>query len=132
MSAVMVFIWSIVISFIITIIYKFLGDQKEMKRIKSDLKVYREKINECKKRQDTEEMNRYMNEMLKLSQKQLRINMKPMFISSILFLIFLTWMSGAYADVQANLLGFTLNWFWIYFITVIPCTIIFRKIMKVY
>jgi uncharacterized membrane protein (DUF106 family) len=133
MSVLMVFVLSVILAFVLTLIYKFLGNQDEARKLKSDMKFYKEKMNEAKKGNNKDEMNKYVSEMLKASQRQMKMNMKPMFASMVLFFLVLGWMGNIYAEVQFTLpvLGWVLNWFWIYFIVTIPFTVIFRKLMGV-
>jgi uncharacterized membrane protein (DUF106 family) len=99
-----IFIWALLISFLLSVIYRIFTKPKEIRKLKEDMKFYREKSNEARKSKDMKKMEEYSSEMLKLSQKQMKHNMKPMFISMGLILIILGFVSTTYngVTVQTN------------------------------
>ena len=60
-----------IIVFVITIFYKYLINQEEMKKIKADVKEYQKKIKEVQK-EDPEKTKPMMAEMMKLTNKQMK------------------------------------------------------------
>ena len=89
-----------VIVFITTLAYRFLMNQNELRELKQKM---REKQEEAKKLQGSnpEESKKVMAETLMLSNKQLRMTMKPMMLALILFFIFLPFVGEAYGDKVA-------------------------------
>jgi uncharacterized membrane protein (DUF106 family) len=89
-----------VIVFITTLAYRFLMNQNELRELKQKM---REKQEEAKKLQGSnpEESKKVMAETLMLSNKQLRMTMKPMMLALILFFIFLPFIGEAYGDKVA-------------------------------
>jgi len=94
-----ILIWAVVLSFVITVIYRIFTKPEEMRKLKEELKFYREKANEAQKRKDTKKSQEYLSEMMKVSQKQFRKNMKPMMISMIVVILLLGFIHQAYSGV---------------------------------
>jgi uncharacterized membrane protein (DUF106 family) len=88
------------IVFVTTLAYRFLMNQNEIRELKQKMK---EKQEEAKKLQSSspEESKKVMAETLMLSNKQLRMTMKPMMLTLILFFIFLPFIGEAYGDKVA-------------------------------
>lgn len=132
-----IMIVSILLGGISVMISKFLTDQKLIKKLKKEMEFYQKKSKEAQKEGDIKKANEYMNEILKLSSEHLRENMKPMMISLIIFFLAFSWLGSNYSDVivmspfNLPFFGKKLNWFWWYFITIIPVSMFFRKILDV-
>jgi len=94
-----IFIWAMFLSLLITAVYRFLTNPEEMRKIKEEMKFYREKANEAQKRKDTKKAQEYLNEMMKASQKQFRKNMKPMMVSMIVVIFLLGFIHQNYSGV---------------------------------
>lgn len=94
-----IFLWALLISFIISVIYRVFTKPDEIRQLKKDMKFYRDKSKEAQKSKDTKKMGEYSNEMLKLSQKQMKHNMKPMFITMGIVLLLLGFVNTAYSGV---------------------------------
>ncbi len=128
---------SALIIFIITLVYRFLINQNEMRELKEKQKEKQEKIKELQKT-NPEEAKRVMTEMLKLSNKQLRMSMKPMFVSLIIFVVIvLPTLPGLFPGTVVYL-PFSLPYFendfgWLmwYIIVSVPLNSIFRRILGV-
>jgi uncharacterized membrane protein (DUF106 family) len=94
-----IFLWSLLLSFLISLIYRVFTKPAEIRELKKDMKFYREKSREAQKQKDLKKANEYMNEMMKLSQKQMRHTMKPMFITLGLVFIILGFVNQSYGGV---------------------------------
>lgn len=142
----MVFIWSVLLSLVLSLIYRFLTNPSEIRRIKRDMQFYRKKMNEAQKAGNKEEMDRYLKQSMKLNQEHLKHNMKPMIFSMALFLVVLGWLNNAYTDLVVPLpinlpvlgwefpflhLTMEYNWFWWYLVITVPFTFVFRKLFGV-
>lgn len=142
-------LYSVVLSLAISVIYRVLTDPNEMRRIKDEAKFYNRKVKKAQKAGNKEEIDRYTAEMLKASQKQMRLTMKPMLVSMVIFLVVLGWFHTAFGTVDITLpfsiplptwdmtgipfvyMASNLNWFWWYVIITLPCTMVFRKMLGV-
>jgi uncharacterized membrane protein (DUF106 family) len=98
-----IFLWALFISLIISLIYRVFTKPQEMRKIKEDMKFYREKANQAQKSKDMKKASEYTNEMLKLSQKQMKFTMKPMFITMGIILILLGFINSAYSGVAVEM-----------------------------
>lgn len=94
-----VFMYTMILSFILALLYRFLTNPDEMKRIKENTKEIKEKLNRAQKSKDTAQVSALTSEMLKNSQQQFTKSMKPMFASMILFMVFLGWIGAQYGNV---------------------------------
>lgn len=94
-----IFIWAVFLSLLITVIYRVFTKPEEIRKLKEEMKFYRERANEAQKKKDTKKAQEYLNEMMKASQKQFRMNMKPMFISMIIVLFLLGFINQNYSGV---------------------------------
>jgi uncharacterized membrane protein (DUF106 family) len=103
-------------------------------------------MNKAKASGDKAEMEKFMSEMLKAQQKQMKQTMKPMIASVVLFFIFIGFLRETYSDVILNLpftlplasysfpfiiLRDSIGWFWWYILITIPATMLFRKLLGV-
>lgn len=89
-----------VIVFVTTLIYRFLINQNELRELKQKMKEKQGKVKELQSA-NPEDAKREMAEILNLSNKQMRMTMKPMMVSLILFFIFLPFIGEAYGDKVA-------------------------------
>ncbi len=98
----MITLISVGLSAMISVTYRLLTKPSEIRKIKDDMKFYKEKMNEAKKAGDTAKMNEYANEMLKCSQKQFRSSMKPMMATMLIFFMLLGWLHNNFGGVSAD------------------------------
>jgi len=100
------FIWSIVISIIYALLYRFLSKPKEMREIKEKMKENKEKLKRAQKEGRKEETSQLYSESMSLTKKQFEMTKKPMFASFALFFIvvlgFLSPVFGPYAEVEVQ------------------------------
>ncbi|RLJ06510.1 MAG: hypothetical protein DRP18_00640 [Candidatus Aenigmatarchaeota archaeon] len=132
-----VMVISIFLALFSVLLSKFLANQEVLKKAKEEIELYRKKSTEAQKEGDMKKANKYMSEMMKASQKQMRENMKPMMFSFIMFILAFSWLGANYSDLLVSLpftvpfLGKEINWFWWYLIIIIPMSMFFRKILDV-
>jgi uncharacterized membrane protein (DUF106 family) len=96
---------SLGLSAAITAIYRVLIKPEKMRKMKDDMKFYKEKMNESKKAGDMAKMNEYATEMLKASQGQFRLTMKPMLATMLMFFLLLGWLNANFGGVSADFSG---------------------------
>lgn len=94
-----IFIWAMVLSFIITVVYRIFTKPEEIRKIKEEMKFYKEKANEAQKRKDVKKSQEYLSEMMKASQKQFKSNMKPMMVSMIVVIFLLGFIHQNYSGI---------------------------------
>ena len=91
-----------VIFFLSSLIYKLLINKEQIREVKAKQKEHQERVKELQKT-NPEQANQAMNDMLKLSQKQMKITMKPMMVSLLIFILVLPILAGAYGDINVQL-----------------------------
>jgi len=140
------FLISLAISFIYGLSYRLLTNPKEIRAIKAESKEFKEKISAARKAGNNDEANKLMAESMKVQQKLMRSNMKPMIASFGIFIIGVWYILGPlYGGVVELTLPFTLplfsyafpfivlresiGWFWFYILITVPFIFIFRKLL---
>ena len=128
---------SVFMAFATVMVSKFASNQRAIKNLKLEMKSLNEKVKKAQKAGDTKEMNRFSSELMKLSGKQMHMNMKPMMISLMLFMA-VFWFFGAYyaeltvpSPINIPFIGNQLGWFHWYLIIVLPGSFLFRKLLAV-
>jgi uncharacterized membrane protein (DUF106 family) len=122
--------------FISSLIYKFMIKRDEIRELKSRMKEKQDRVKELQKT-NPKEANQVMNEMLKLSQKQMKMTLKPMMVSLLIFLLVLPILPNLFPGTVANLpftlpfIGSEFGWLAWYFVLSIPLNSLFRRILGV-
>ncbi len=118
-------------------IQRVLQRPTEMRALKQKQADIKRQLDEAKRSSDKRAIDQAMTELLKVSQQQLKLSMKPMLLTTLIFFTAFVWLSRAYADLQIAIpftlpfIGSQFGWFWWYLIIVIPATQIFRKVFGV-
>ncbi|MBS3135204.1 DUF106 domain-containing protein [Candidatus Woesearchaeota archaeon] len=122
----------LVVSFILTLLislsYKFLTDQKELKQ-------HKEEINQLQKdmkllKDNPQKMMDKQKELMSKNFKMMKHNIKPMLFTFIPLIIIFGWLRTVYTPLGKIILG--LSWFWVYLISAIVFSMIIRKLLKIY
>lgn len=87
---------SVVLAVILTLLYKFLTDNEERKRLKEKAKEYKEKADEARKNDNDEKMQKYMEQSMKVNKDMFKMNLKPMAVSFAIVLLIFPWMSNVF------------------------------------
>jgi len=129
---------SIVLSIIVTLIYKYATDQAVMKELKGQLKKYQQQMKESK--DDMQKLNEIQKKSMAVNMKYMKQSFKPMIITMIPFIIIFWWLRSIYTDVVVIPLSFHvplsalatgLGWIGTYIIFSMIFTTLFRKALKV-
>lgn len=145
-----ILLFTLAITLVSTLIARRLVNRDELRAVKDEIKMYRQKSAEARKAGDAQKANAYMKDIMRASQKQFRLNIKPSIISLILFVVALGFLREAYSGIlfplpvalpllgQTTVFGGipfvtvavrdTIGWFWWYLLIAIPSTFIFRKL----
>jgi uncharacterized membrane protein (DUF106 family) len=125
---------SAAIVFIISVFYRLLINQNEIRELKSSLKEKQAKMKELQKT-NPEEANKMLSEILKLNNKQLRMTMKPMLLTLVVVGIALPYFGQVFPGEVVKL-PFTLPYFgndfgWLawYIIVSVPLGQLIRKLI---
>ncbi len=92
-----VFILDVVFAFLLAIIYKYLMNQKEAKKLKANIKELKKKVNEAKKSNDINKMNQFMRKSVEMNNKLLRMSLKPMLASMVLVFLVFPWVNYTFS-----------------------------------
>ncbi|MGV8168557.1 MAG: EMC3/TMCO1 family protein [Candidatus Nanoarchaeia archaeon] len=97
-----IFIISLVATFLTTIIYKYTTDQKQLKQIKKDLKDLKEKMK--KHKTDQKKMLSIQKEMLDKNMIMMKQSFKSMLYTFIPLILIFAWMATtvAYSPIMPN------------------------------
>ena len=83
---------SFFISLIITVVYKFATDQKEMKRLKEQQKEFQKRMKEM--RSNPEEMMKVQKEAMKSNMDYMKHSLKSTLITMLPIILIFSWMAG--------------------------------------
>jgi len=133
-----IIIFSLVLTFLLTFIYKVLIDQQKYKQLKERQKELQEK---AKSEKDLGKLREIQQELLKISMENMKLTLKPMFITFVPLLFVFMGLKWLYIDAakigniiswQANLpiIGNGAGWFLCYLVFSFVFSILFRKIFK--
>ncbi len=86
---------SLIISLIIVLAYKWMTDQKEMKRLKDDLSAHQKKMKELKS--DPEKLMKAQKEAMSVNMQYMTKSMKPTLITFIPIILIFGWMNAHFA-----------------------------------
>jgi uncharacterized membrane protein (DUF106 family) len=115
-------VFSIIVTFISTLVQKKFTDQEHLKSLKKRQKEIQAEIKKTKEPSIMQELNA---EMLQLTGMMFKSSMKPMFVTIIPFLLLFAWLRGIYVPIMGN------GWIWYYLGFSVVASIILRKILKV-
>ena len=123
------FVISLVLTFFVTLVYKFMTDQEALKSIKQEMKDIRKEMKEVKDNPDR--MMELNKQSMEKSMVQMKNSFKPMIITFIPLIIIFGWLRETYAELPIEFLWFS-SWLWIYIIFSIIFSIFIRKLLKVH
>jgi uncharacterized membrane protein (DUF106 family) len=123
-------LFSLTLSVAMTLAYKYITNQKMMKELKDEMKIYQNEMKEYK--DNPEKMLNLQKKVMEKNMKYMMESFKPTLITMIPVLIIFMWLRGYYMDLGDPKVLFGLSWFWAYFIFTIIFGIALRKLMKVY
>jgi uncharacterized membrane protein (DUF106 family) len=127
---------SVAVTFVITLLYRFLSNPKKMKELKDRAKELSTKTKELQKT-NPDEAKKMTNEMLEITNKQMMASMKPMLATLLIAALFLPWMAAQFTGPIVRLpadvpyFGADLGWLMWYIIVSIPASQILRKLLGV-
>jgi len=122
---------SFLITLIITLVYKFMTNQKELKEIQDKTKEIREQMKLHKDNQP--KMSELQKQSLEISMGSFKHQFKPMIITLLPILIIFGWLRETYVGYNSlNFLGFIDTWIWTYIVSAFIFSLILRKLLKVY
>ena len=122
---------SFLITLIITLVYKFMTNQKELKDIQDKTKEIREQMKIHK--DNPQKISELQKKSLEISMGSFKHQFKPMIVTLLPILIIFGWLRDTYVNYNSlNFLGFINSWIWTYIVSAFIFSIILRKLLKVY
>lgn len=130
-----IFIIALLVSLFVTVINKYMGDQKKIKALKIEMKELRTKQKEIMKTKDPNKMKAIQQEIMKKSMENMKHTMNPkiMLITMAPLFIVLGVIRKSYSPLGDILnLGFTqFGWLGTYILFSIAWSMIMKKVLDV-
>ena len=129
-------ILSLIITFGVTLIYKFRIDSVAMKEVKTKVKAMQKEARELQKT-NPEAASGKMDEMMKLTNKQMKLSMKPMLPTMVFIFLFLPWIATLFEGpvvlmpFELPFFGNDFGWLAWYMVISLPASQLLRKILGV-
>ncbi len=125
---------SFMLTFLITIIYKYMSNQTEIKALKKRMKDLQ---NEMKGLKDQpKRLVDMQKEVMNANLRYMSHSFKPMIITFIPIIFIFGWLRNCYTNLGNPVvikLGFiNLSWLWSYIVISIVISILLRKVLKVH
>ena len=117
-----VIIVSAVITFVMTLVYKYTTNQERLGEIKKMQKQYQEQAKALKSQ--PEKLMEMQKKILGLSTEMMKHSLKPMIITMLPMFVLIVWLKNIYSPVLSS-------WIWYYIIFGIASNSLFRKMLKV-
>lgn len=121
---------SFLLTLIVTLSYKYLTNQTEMKELKGTLKKLQEEYKAFSGQE--QKKNEIRQQMLEKNMKYMIAGFKPMLFTLIPLLLIFSWLNGYYTSIGNPKVFIGLSWIWTYIIFSIVFSLVLRKILKVY
>ena len=119
---------SLILTLIISLSYKFLTDQKELKEHKEEMSKLQKELKELK--DNPKKMMEKQSELMKKNLGMMKHQIKPMLFTFIQLIIIFGWLRITYEPLGKLIFG--MSWFWIYLISAVIFSMIIRKVLKIY
>ncbi len=123
-------LFSLALSVAMTLAYKYITNQKMMKELKDEMKIYQKEMKELK--DSPEKMLNLQKKVMEKNMKYIMESFKPTLVTMIPALIIFAWLRTHYIELGDPKVLFGLSWFWVYFIFTVVFGLVLRKVLKVY
>jgi len=112
---------SFAVTFISTLITKWLTNQEHLKSLKERQKELQKELKNCK---DECKMKEIQSEMLQITGTMMKSSFKPVFVTMIPFLILFYWLRMFFNPLMGS------SWIWYYIGFSLVSNILYRKLFK--
>jgi len=127
---------SMMLTAIVLLINRFSVNKKLMEEIKHKMEEIRESLTQAQKSGNTEEINKFLGEMMKTNSQYMRQMMKAMIISIVVLALFLPWLNYKYGGIvivklpfALPVVGSSLSWVWWYILVSFAMGWVFKKLL---
>ncbi|QQG39247.1 MAG: DUF106 domain-containing protein [Candidatus Woesearchaeota archaeon] len=121
---------SVILTFLVTLAYKYLTNQTLMKDLKDKLKDYQKQMKESK--HDQPKMMEIQKQAMELNMKYMLQSFKPTIYTLLPLILIFNWLRLVYQGIDLNFLWFIHNWIWVYILISIAASMLLRKLLKVH
>ncbi len=124
---------SFLIALAISLVYKYMSNQSEMKRLKGELKELQKSIKENKGK--PEKLTEIQKQLAEKNITYMKHSFKPMLFTFVPAILILVWLKNLYNGIDIILtlpFGLGLNWIWTYVIFSFVFSLILRKFLHIY
>jgi len=131
----------LIVSTVLTLIVLFLNrlamNKNLVKEIKTKMEEIKENLTRAQKEGNTEEINKFLSEMMKTNSQYIRQNFKTMIISLVVISLFLPWLGYKYGGAAVAalpfslpIIGSSLGWVYWYILVSIAVGWVVRKLIE--
>ena len=129
---------SMFMSLLTSLIYRFYGNYKEMRRIKAEINDLKDKLNKARKEKDDKKLMKYMKRQNELAMEQFQYMFKPMTMTMLVVGFVFYFLRHIFLKIDVSFalpfyipwIGNEVGWLGFYIIMSLPMTVFFRKLMK--
>jgi len=121
---------SFILTALVTLVYKFVTDQKLMKEIKDEMDSLRKEMKQFK--DDPERMMTIQKQVMEKNMKYMLQTLKPTLVTLIPILFIFGWLREYYLGLGDPAVLWGLGWIWVYIIFSIVFSLGLRKLLKIY
>ena len=133
-----VIIISLILTSLVTLVYKLFTNQEMLKTMKQQLKDYQKQMSELKSQ--PEKMMEIQKKSMELNMQYMKHTMKPTLFTFLPIIIIFSWLRDSFLNkgdiitwsFNIPLFGTGLGWLGTYIISSIIISILLRKIFKIY
>jgi uncharacterized membrane protein (DUF106 family) len=127
---------SVMLTTIVLLINRFSVNKKLMEEIKHKMEEIRESLTQAQKAGNTEQVNKFLSEMMTTNSQYMRQMLKAMVASIFVLSLFLPWLNYKYSGTvivklpfTLPVLGSSLNWIWWYIIVSFAMGWVIKKLL---
>lgn len=121
---------SFILTAVMTIIYKFMTDQKLMKELKEEMAALRKDMKTLK--DNPAKMMEVQKKAMEKNMKYMMHSMKPTIITFLPIIIIFSWLRSYYEVLGNPKIFLGLSWIWAYIIFSFAISIALRKLLKIH
>lgn len=135
-----ILIMSMILTGIITLIYKYTTNQILLKDLKGQVKDYQKQIKTLRVNGETDRIMEVNKKAMKLNMQYMKHSMKPMLYTFIPIILIFGWLKSVYPSgtvvlpfyITIPVFGAGFGWLGTYIVSSIIFSMVLRKVMKVY
>ena len=133
MLALEVAAFAVCMNCLISLSYKLLSDQQRIRELKKRAKYLSKKLDEARRRNEIEEMNKIFKEAMENNKELMRLTRKPMLVNLLLAMLLLYFANQYFknASFALPILGFRVGWIAFYILASFATFPLVKRLLKV-